>query len=537
MPAESPSGAARAIPKRRCDSEHPAFFSRANTVSIVESLLSLPNHSGGKPAGEDYPHKFGFLSHTIRGIMNIGNESCSETGKPACHPSSRSYPSKLFVELTTRCNLTCPMCVKQAPGNEITPGDMSRETFLSLVPALDRCEALILNGVGESLLHPHLEEFIRIAKHAMPPDSWVGFQSNGLLLDENRAKSLVAAGLDRICLSLDAVCPDMFRTIREGGEVTDLENAFAALKKAKDAYPDSTFQIGVEFVVMRDNLLQLPEVLRWSASRGADFALVTHLLPYEFDRISQSVFDSNTDRAVALYHSWKSRAESQGIDISQYFFINFYKFYRTPEEQRIVDFVKDMVADARSQGIFFHVRNLLARDEELPKEVERVFEAARTVAEEIDLDLKLPGITPREERRCDFIEEGSVMVSWDGSVHPCYFLWHRFQCHFSYWRKYVPGLESPWGSSTALHFTYWKKSVTPRSFGSLAEKGILEIWNDPAFLAFREDVLRNDYPYCSNCNLVPCDYLTADEFERDCYSTMVPCGDCFWGLGIFNCLR
>jgi putative metalloenzyme radical SAM/SPASM domain maturase len=469
--------------------------------------------------------------------MKTGIESCSETLSPALRSPFRRYPSKLFVELTTRCNLTCPMCVKQAPGNEITPGDMSRETFLTLVPAFARCEALILNGVGESLLHPHLEEFIRIAKQAMPPDSWVGFQSNGLLLDESRARSLVAAGLDRICLSLDAVCPDMFRAIREGGEVTDLEKAFASLRKAGDTYPDSTFQVGVEFVVMRDNLHQLPDVLRWSASRGADFALVTHLLPYEFDRISQSVFDSNTDRAVELYHSWKKRAESEGIEISQYFFINFYKFYRTPEEQRIVDFVKEMVAEARSQGIFFHVRNLLARDEELPRQVARVFEDAQTVAEEMGLDLKLPGITPREERRCDFIEDGSIMVSWDGAVHPCYFLWHRFQCHFSYWRKYVPGLESPWGSSTALHFTYWKKSVTPRTFGSLTEKGILEIWNDPAFQSFREDVLRNDYPYCSNCNLVPCDYLTADEFDRDCYSTIVPCGDCFWGLGIFTCLR
>ena len=145
---------------------------------------------------------------------------------------------------------------------------MSRETFLALSAAFPAIEALILNGVGESLLHPDLEEFIRIAREAMPQESWIGFQSNGLLLDEQRALSLVKAGLDRICLSLDAVCPDMFRTIREGGEVDDLQKAFAALRSARDACPESRLQVGVEFVVMRDNLQQLPAVVRWAAAQG-----------------------------------------------------------------------------------------------------------------------------------------------------------------------------------------------------------------------------------------------------------------------------
>jgi len=452
-------------------------------------------------------------------------------------PALRPHPSKLFVELTTHCNLSCKMCVKQSLGNEILQGDMSRETFLALSSAFPTLEALILNGIGESLLHPELEEFIRIAREAMPPESWIGFQSNGLLLDEQRAHSLVKAGLDRICLSLDAVCPEIFRSIREGGEVADLQQAFGALRSARAACPESRLQVGVEFVVMRDNIHQLPDVLRWAAAQGADFAIVSHFLPYDFDQVTQAVFDTNSDRAVELYHFWKRRAESEGIDISRYFFINFYKFYRTDEEQRVVDFVKEMVADARSKDIFFHVRNLLARDEALADEVARVFEEATTVAAEVGLSLKLPGLSPRAERRCDFIEEGSAMVSWDGRVHPCYFLWHSYHCHFSYWRKYVPGLESPWGSSTALHFTYWKKTVQSKAFGCVADREILDIWNDQDFRSFRAEVLSSEYPCCSNCNLVPCDHLTADVFEKDCFDTAVPCGDCFWGLGIYNCLQ
>jgi putative metalloenzyme radical SAM/SPASM domain maturase len=473
--------------------------------------------------------------------MKNGNESCknafSANPEQEKHPAFRNHPSKLFIELTTRCNLSCRMCLKQSAGCEIREGDMSRDTFLSIVPALSRCEALILNGVGEPLLHPALEEFIRIAKKAMPPESWVGFQTNGLLLHERRAESLVKAGLDKICMSLDAICPDMFRRIREGGEVEDMKQAFAALRRARKICPDSRLQVGVEIVVMRDNLQHFPDVVRWSASQGADFAIATHLLPYDLEHISQAAYDSNTDRAVELYHTWKKRAEYEGIDISRYFFINFYKFYRTAEEQRIVDFVREMIADARAQDIFFHVRNLIARDEGLAEEVADVFERAKVVAAEEGLSLKLPWVGPKAERRCDFVESGSALLSWDGGVHPCYFLWHSYRCHFPYWRKYVPSLDSSWGGSAMMHFTYWRKNVNPKVFGSLNERGLHEIWSDQAFLSFREEVLANEYPYCSNCNLVPCDHLTAAEFERDCFSTTVPCGDCFWGLGIFNCLQ
>ena len=67
------------------------------------------------------------------------------------------------------------MCVKQAQGCAIAEGDMSPATFASLEPAFPHLEALVLNGVGESLLHPRLEEFIRRAKKLMPAEGWVGF--------------------------------------------------------------------------------------------------------------------------------------------------------------------------------------------------------------------------------------------------------------------------------------------------------------------------------------------------------------------------
>ena len=39
--------------------------------------------------------------------------------KPNQNFPDRAFPSKLFLEVTTRCNLRCTMCVKQSFGNGI----------------------------------------------------------------------------------------------------------------------------------------------------------------------------------------------------------------------------------------------------------------------------------------------------------------------------------------------------------------------------------------------------------------------------------
>src|SRR5690349_16893116 len=105
-------------------------------------------------------------------------------------PALRQHPSKLFVEVTTRCNLRCAMCPREAPGGAIREGDLSAETFARLAPAFPHLDALVLNGIGEPLLHPLLERFVAEARRGLPERGWVGFQTNGQLLGPERARAL-----------------------------------------------------------------------------------------------------------------------------------------------------------------------------------------------------------------------------------------------------------------------------------------------------------------------------------------------------------
>jgi len=174
-----------------------------------------------------------------------------------------------------------------------------------------------------------------------------------------------------------------------------------------------------------------------------------------------------------------------------------------------------MIADAAARNVSLKVAELLRFDERRLQDVEESFGSAKAVAQELGVDLQLPNTVPTQVRRCEFVEDGSAFVSWDGDLHPCYFLWHRFQCHLA-------GLV---------------KGVQPWTFGNVANRGILDTWNADEWRSFRGDVTAYDFPFCYDCNLAMCDYVADGDFEQDCHISKVPCAACLWCTGPFQCLR
>ncbi len=431
----------------------------------------------------------------------------------ADNPALKPHPSRLFIETTTRCNLQCPMCMKQRRDEGFIEGDISMETFQALLPAMSTAEAVVLNGIGEPLLHPLLIDFIRMARKCIPGDAWVGFQSNGLLIDKETSLSLIDAGLDRICLSVDAISPETFLSVRG---VADFSGVARALKSLADAKKktNSRLEIGIEFVLRKDNLHELPDVIRWAASNGASFALVTQLFPYHRSLVAQAVYDANIDESVSILKEYAEKAGNEGLDIRTYFDI-YMKYGKSDEDRKLIRLVDAMMEDALSRGVTLNLQKLFAMDSSWIEKTREVFRSAEAFASQAGMTLRLPELIPKSARRCEFVEDGSAFISWDGKVHPCYYLWHHYKC-------YINDME---------------KIVHPRVFGRLSERSIKEIWNDPEFIFFRKNVLRYDYPFCFNCSFALCDYVEGGEFEQDCYINTEPCGVCLWCMDVFQCMK
>src|SRR5215211_4993145 len=94
-------------------------------------------------------------------------------------------PRSLQVEVTSSCNLRCPMClVAYRPGQGRSTGALSLDAFRSLLDELPDVDDITLQGLGEPLLNPDLVEMVKLAKDR---GAVVGFNTNGTVLTEARA--------------------------------------------------------------------------------------------------------------------------------------------------------------------------------------------------------------------------------------------------------------------------------------------------------------------------------------------------------------
>ncbi|MGH9362549.1 MAG: radical SAM/SPASM domain-containing protein, partial [Thermoanaerobaculia bacterium] len=100
-------------------------------------------------------------------------------------------------------------------------GEMPLSRALELVRQMRGVKVLLLYGLGEPLLYKGLEEVIREARRRIPT---VSFTTNATLLTGERSRSLAAAGLSRIQVSLDSLDPEYHRRVRGGELPAILEN-------------------------------------------------------------------------------------------------------------------------------------------------------------------------------------------------------------------------------------------------------------------------------------------------------------------------
>jgi len=427
----------------------------------------------------------------------------------------RQFPALLQIETTTRCNMRCAMCVKSAAGCRIPETHMPMELFTRIESALPHCKGLVLNGIGEPLMHPQLPEMAAFAREHLPRDAWMGFQSNGLLLTPPLARRLVQAGVDTVCLSVDALAPDSADKELHGQQhVTRLEEAFAMLRDAgKQA--GQTLRLGVEFVLMADNWRQLPAVVDWAARQCAQFVIVSHALAYDAAMAAQSLFNPNTPKATAIFEEWQARAQKEGLDFHDFHNI-IWKFKKSPQEKRLVELVQALQDDAQRRGVWIHLRHLLHWDKHSQGPLQALFEESRTLADASGLELHLPPLLASDERHCHFVEQDAAFVTVEGNVAPCQFLWHEVSCHMDGEAKYI----KPW------------------HFGNIGLAPLEDIWSSESYFNFRREVLKYEYPYCSNCSFVPCDDIVGSSypFEIDCLGHTIPCGHCLWCMGGLQCL-
>ena len=122
---------------------------------------------------------------------------------------------------------------------------------------------------------------------------------------------------------------------------------------------------------------------------------------------------------------------------------------------------------------------------------------------------KLPRMKWGAWRRCRFVEDRALVISWDGGVSPCYALLHSYP-YYIYGRR---------------------KEVSRYVLGKVPERSLAEIWTCDEYVSFRARVREMRFPSCVDCGLA-CTYA---EDNEDCWGNVPSCADCLWAQDMVRC--
>jgi radical SAM protein with 4Fe4S-binding SPASM domain len=177
-------------------------------------------------------------------------------------------PETGMIEPTNLCNLACPTC-PTGTGKIAPLPSMSLERFDQVLGALaPKMRNLALWNYGEPLLNRDLPAMIAHAKEAGV--GVVKVSSNVHFLDGDRGLALLRSGLDVLILSVDGASQATYETFRKDGDFDRVARSVAWLCAEKKRLSLKKPRIELQFIAMRHNEHELPEMRRLAREWGVD---------------------------------------------------------------------------------------------------------------------------------------------------------------------------------------------------------------------------------------------------------------------------
>ena len=236
-------------------------------------MLSANNHSDDAP---EKPLRAGTLiAGTTLPIVSARESSMPQDLKrkgPLLDQWGRSA-TDLRISLTDKCNLRCQYCMP-AEGLDWLPNSriLSADEIVRLARiGIEQLgvEEIRFTG-GEPLLRKELPQILA-AVHEIHPDVPLSITTNGMGL-EKHADQLVAAGLQRINVSLDSICPETFAELTRRDRLADV------LKGVDYAASVGLNPVKINAVLMPGiNDHQAADLLEWAVGKNYQLRFIEQM--------------------------------------------------------------------------------------------------------------------------------------------------------------------------------------------------------------------------------------------------------------------
>lgn len=193
---------------------------------------------------------------------------------------------------------------------------LKEEIFTSVIDQLAPTLAyLTFYFQGEPYLNPNFTDMVA---YASARGIYTSTSTNAHYLDDEHAMKTVQSGLDRLIISIDGTTQDTYQAYRVGGNLDKViqgtKNILRWRAKLKSKTPHVVFQ----FLVVRPNEHQIPEVYALAKQLGVDRVALKTAQIYDFEKGSdlmpiQSKYSRYKKKADGNYaiknelhdHCWK----------------------------------------------------------------------------------------------------------------------------------------------------------------------------------------------------------------------------------------
>jgi MoaA/NifB/PqqE/SkfB family radical SAM enzyme len=123
-----------------------------------------------------------------------------------------------------------------------------------------------------------------MVKYAHKKRIYTATSTNGHFLNEENAKLTVESGLDRLIISIDGSTQETYESYRKAGKLANVIQGAKNIVKWKKELKSKTPHIIFQFLVVKPNEHQIPEVYELAKEIGVDEVKLKTAQIYDFEQ-------------------------------------------------------------------------------------------------------------------------------------------------------------------------------------------------------------------------------------------------------------
>jgi hypothetical protein len=261
----------------------------------------------------------GTTASALRRDLNAGGSSfcgdcplklplAADEAPPQRDLGAAALPTRLYIECTAACNISCfQACC--APETGITrtrqAGMLDWDLFTEVVdeagPTLGRIDFF---NYGEAFLHKRAVEMCEYIKSRFP-HIYLYTSTNGLALNEDKARRLVHSGIDEVTFSIDGASQEAYARYRQRGRFDVALANLRAMTDEKARSGRDVPQINWRYILFtwNDDEAEMERARQLAGDLGVD-RLCWEITDHPEDAFSRRFVPGSPDFAAIRYEVW-----------------------------------------------------------------------------------------------------------------------------------------------------------------------------------------------------------------------------------------